>query len=614
MPTDRLLAYEQRIDGTRRLNEQRQSLVFEGNVTEDSECSAQPEGIRVPLYPHQLRSLKRMEYVERGEHALTPTHHVKTTLGMLCEIVGAGKTLTMLSFLRKFPEPLCPPIRDRYAVGTSFSREIDFTACVDLIPTNIVVVPHALVGQWTRALAEQTDLSHHVVCKQREIFNRPEMYGAFQVVVVSHTFLRQVTMQLRGYRVHRVAIDEADDHSVPRTYVRNREIGLLATFRWFISSSVSNMMLPRGGHLRDPTQGSVIYVDGCRNQDGFVAKTCRDLLSFNCLDQVVVKCADDYVRGCLNLQPPQETVIRCAMSTVVSTLGRIGTEEAILCLNANDVEGAVRAMCSAGFVAMPQENAVEAITRSVRYKSEDLEAKKRWVSEIHGVAEDERKARLEKIDQAIQGIEERIDTITQLAKTPDEGSCPVCLDSLQEPVTILSCGHRFCSLCVQRVCLVQQQRSTCPMCRTEIDPANSRVVSNAPSTQSDTNLLHKDAAIVKILEDADPDDRYLVFSARSGSFQYLSQKLHAKGVTRFSMVQGNAATVTKTLKKFHEGELRALFLNADHFGRGLDIQVATHIILYHTMDREMEAQVIGRGQRIGRKTTLQIIRLKHTNE
>ena len=55
-------------------------------------------------------------------------------------------------------------------------------------------------------------------------------------------------------------------------------------------------------------------------------------------------------------------------------------------------------------------------------------------------------------------------------------------------------------------------------------------------------------------------------------------------------------------------------LNAKYFGAGMNLQMATDIVIYHRFNRELEEQVIGRAQRLGRKTTLNIFYLLHDNE
>uniref|UniRef100_A0A8D0NG11 Putative tripartite motif-containing protein 75 n=1 Tax=Sus scrofa TaxID=9823 RepID=A0A8D0NG11_PIG len=51
-----------------------------------------------------------------------------------------------------------------------------------------------------------------------------------------------------------------------------------------------------------------------------------------------------------------------------------------------------------------------------------------------------------------------------LAGLQAEAKCPICLDSLHDPVTI-QCGHNFCRRCIQRSWAELEDTFPCPMCR-----------------------------------------------------------------------------------------------------------------------------------------------------
>jgi hypothetical protein len=55
-------------------------------------------------------------------------------------------------------------------------------------------------------------------------------------------------------------------------------------------------------------------------------------------------------------------------------------------------------------------------------------------------------------------------------------------------------------------------------------------------------------------------------------------------------------------------------LNAQYFGAGMNLQMTTDLVIYHRFSNEMEEQIIGRAQRLGRKTPLNVYYLLHNNE
>jgi SNF2 family DNA or RNA helicase len=55
-------------------------------------------------------------------------------------------------------------------------------------------------------------------------------------------------------------------------------------------------------------------------------------------------------------------------------------------------------------------------------------------------------------------------------------------------------------------------------------------------------------------------------------------------------------------------------MNARHVGAGINLEAATHVVLYHRMNTELEKQVIGRAVRFERESELKIIHLTHDGE
>ncbi len=66
-------------------------------------------------------------------------------------------------------------------------------------------------------------------------------------------------------------------------------------------------------------------------------------------------------------------------------------------------------------------------------------------------------------------------------------------------------------------------------------------------------------------------------------------------------ISGSKATRDAKLKRFKDGRVNIVFLNSRFNGAGINLEMATDIILYHEMPSSIEEQVIGRALRIGRK-------------
>jgi len=160
----------------------------------------------------------------------------------------------------------------------------------------------------------------------------------------------------------------------------------------------------------------------------------------------------------------------------------------------------------------------------------------------------------------------------------------------------------------------------CPHCRADLTPGDLIVmvdeVSDAAPAADEAGPLEKNAALEKLLTeifDRPEQAKVLIFSEHENIFITVGEFLTYKGIQN-SRVIGSSATIASTLNKFKTNSLDVLLLNSRHCGSGLNIENATDVIIYHSMSPELEMQVIGRAQRPGRTSTLNIWKLLHENE
>jgi SNF2 family DNA or RNA helicase len=110
-----------------------------------------------------------------------------------------------------------------------------------------------------------------------------------------------------------------------------------------------------------------------------------------------------------------------------------------------------------------------------------------------------------------------------------------------------------------------------------------------------------------------PNARVLMFSSYDASFTKLEDSLDAADI-KYSMLNGSQLRIAKLLREFKAGKYNVLFLNARNMGAGLNIESATHVMLFHRMSAELESQIIGRANRLGRTNPLEVVYLIHENE
>jgi len=162
--------------------------------------------------------------------------------------------------------------------------------------------------------------------------------------------------------------------------------------------------------------------------------------------------------------------------------------------------------------------------------------------------------------------------------------------------------------------------ASCPLCRARIENIKDIKVlgetATQPQPQQDVQkpnqLLNKNDSFVRFMKE-NPTARVLMFSSYDASFTKLEDSLDAADI-KYSMLNGSQARIAKLLREFKAGKYNVLFLNARNMGAGLNIESASHVMLFHRMSAELESQIIGRANRLGRTNSLEVVYLIHENE
>jgi ERCC4-related helicase len=111
----------------------------------------------------------------------------------------------------------------------------------------------------------------------------------------------------------------------------------------------------------------------------------------------------------------------------------------------------------------------------------------------------------------------------------------------------------------------------------------------------------------------DKDKKIMIFSEYENTFTIVKNLLTTNKIN-YEQIKGTGYHITNIIDKFKKGELQVLLLNASFFGAGLNLEMTTDLIFYHRMKKDLEIQVIGRAQRLGRIMPLNIWKLNYPNE
>ena len=231
----------------------------------------------------------------------------------------------------------------------------------------------------------------------------------------------------------------------------------------------------------------------------------------------------------------------------------------------------------------------------------------------------------------------------------EERKCAICSDFYTNPV-VLGCNHVYCASCIFSWIKKNISNCSCPTCKTRVDLKALNLISNK-NGKNDLNELNNikkleeenlnDFLMTKQLENGDKEykssldkidtlfkimndknteyskneevkkGRYLVFSSSDIFFDKIENKLFDN---TFTLRQAKGIGQKKAIAEFKEGKVDILYLNSQFNGAGIELTECTDIIFMNRMHESIEKQVIGRGQRMGRKTSLNVHYISYDDE
>jgi hypothetical protein len=621
---------------------------YRNQLTGSAPQADQPSWIRTALRPHQLTLLGSAQELETRavyKHSDLDTPQLLTNYGVLADRVGSGKSLVALA-LAGLPPPNNSRMVIRTGNGNSDSRLVSIKRMppavafkeewageklFDLIPkqegrihttASLFIIPHSVCPQWEAYIKDQTNLRAVIVKRTKDCdYDHPNFYSNIfkaDVVVVSSTMLKKfigaISWKGPGFgRIvwSRLFVDEAD--SIVCT-VRYGDIS--ARFTWFISGSWLNMMFPSGLHtftfnsLPDdvrPLLGNGA-IPGVSSRYGFIHSTLSDSRS-SAFIPLIIRNNEDWIN--MSLQTPvmvHDTIV-CKTPANLNILHGFISPAAMEALHAGDTAGALMAL---GLKTASKQTLVDRVTAGLKgdilQAERILEFKKTMDYSTPAV----KVQAIEKAEQKVARLREQLASLENRVSSATHELCPICYDTPNTATLTPCCRQTFCLSCL---CSCMETKPMCPLCRTPIESVSQLLVIGPESAPVEIveGPPTKGAALIKLLQESTEDQRYLVFSAHEASFKGLREILSARGI-RCELLSGSGARVERLRRQFRDGVVRVLCMNARHVGAGINLEAATHVVLYHRMNTELEKQVIGRAVRFERSAELRVVHLVHEAE
>jgi SNF2 family DNA or RNA helicase len=627
------------------------------NLTDEYPKVTQPKGMKIKLKPHQLTSIAAMRELETegkiiidqpDDHApisyemryvvrdpdevRNSTFIIQTNSAILADRVGAGKTYEIIGLIMVENVPVR---RERVINGTD-NYSIKMISSKETTNINLIVVPHGLALQWAQFMnnaalpyllfnrADSFDRFYDI----DEVDKRSEadmLKGCHFKCKVSRTKGKAMKVTYRRYTLNQEAVQEAIDnntvfilnvnrykdfrrvfphHQWARVIIDEMDSAKLPTdfnefgnFNWFLTAT------PTG-----------IFNKSSRSYATKIFKSSGQSL----LTYFTVKNTEDYVNASVVLPKPYVYFVEVAMNVLAAAVKDMVPADVLKLINAGNMQEAIQKLnCDVD----TEDNIMDVMTAKLKKELHNMKVKLSAEEKMDPI--DENKVKTLKSD--ISRCQTKLNTIIERIESIKTECCFICSDEFESPTIIDCCKTVSCLKCLVQA--LAKGNNMCPYCRHQVkSPKEYHVVGASekkPKKEVAKNSPAKPfgkmekmdvlAEILKYIAENTDNPRILIFSDYAQSFNKIANMLNESGL-KHSTISGTPQRVAGVLDDYRNGRLNVLMLDSEHYGSGHNLQDAEYLILLHRMKPETEVQVIGRGQRFGRKSALKIIYLVNETE
>lgn len=599
-------------------------------LTDNDKKITQPLSIKIDLMNHQKTMIYKMLEIELSGIIKIPQYKMKkytnmiymdtteaeinTNVAILGDKVGSGKTLMIVSLLT-----IKKLIHERnIEIGGLQFYSAKIKPSSPLIKTNLIIVPHKILPQWKDAFEKYSpNLKVYTISLNKEIdrivnkkkelkknWNDQELIyeteeisqsliEKYDVVLIGETMYKRFYKSCINYRFNRILIDEADTIKLPR------EMNCQFNFLWLITGTPTGLFF---------------------TNKPFISKIFKDD-NLNLNSNFVIKNSDSFIEQSIKLPHPKRFKIKCITPKELEIIKDLIPPSILQMINAGNSDQAIKALnCNID----TNENILQVITKnlvdSIKNKKIELDAEYKKHYPINLQKEHEQKIKF--ISTHIEHLKKKYEDIKKKIYQLNDTNCPVCMGEFINPVMVACCNNTFCFDCLA-VSLGELKNNKCPYCRQAIEKSQIHIFQSKNINKSNNieenktnkyDLKDKLEVLVDLVLNK-PNGSFMIFAGYMETFHKIEKKLKELEIS-YHILKGQSSVVKKYINDFKEKRVRILMLNAQFFGAGMNLQMATDIIMYHRFTTEMEEQIIGRAQRLGRSINepLNVYYLLHDNE
>jgi SNF2 family DNA or RNA helicase len=516
--------------------------------------SQQPPYSLFPLWEHQKRMVTRCLEIEESLRG-TPE-----PIGIMADKPGTGKTFTALSLI----------LHKR-------SSE-----------SNIIVVPQNIFEQWNTAIKTFCDLSKiryksfTTYSDIAEIYKDKNVFNNLDIILTTSLYYHLVSGSINGLKIkiNRVFFDEIDTiQSMIREPIQ-------CGFIWFISASFKDDKI------------------GC--------------YKLNDISNRMVVCDEEVISRSLNLKPPVETQIPC-YNLFTEMVTDILPQRTISELNALDFNTTTYKFITT--VPANEKEYLEYLLEDLKeiisnnsINIENISLAKREMEESGFFTGFILQQKSQSFSNQMKTSESNIMGARALKqqlyeRLRDKQICPISFANLENGNKVIS---KCCKMCYSKECIKKDM--TCNLCEAKLKYPGSfleekKLVSRKPKE----TRVYKIDELKKLIDVLDRK-KNIIFSDFPAIFKELEEYLKSKKIEFITLDGGSIESINGAVKQYKNGPTSYLLVDSSMNGCGMNFENTDNIIFIHKTNPELEKQVVGRAQRPGRKTVLNIYRLLHANE
>lgn len=519
----------------------------------------QPTSIKKALYAHQLMSIKNMLKLEIKKSVIIHPRRIFTKIGILSDLTGYGKTLSMLGLIGRDPnwEDQGGIYVDTKTTGVSSLYQEEYEP-YEKISCNLVILNSVLLSQWENEI-KYTTLTYQKITNRRDV-DTIEL-GNTNILLCDCQYYNLLRIRFSKVAWKRIIIDE------PNT-LKISDNKMICNFIWLITATPYVL-------LEKNKYPNILGLNP----------------SFSMFSAIVVKNDDEFVKKSFRMPP--NTVIRYKCRNMIYDILK----------NSGNVQKNIEELASADnisglleYLGASRESCASVIDLILKRKLGKLDE----IGKMLSIKDSE------KLSLRYKNLYDDIENLTTSFKNSlQENNCSICLDNYKEPSLVTCCQNIFCGKCITTV-LFSTTPGKCPLCRQQIGVRNVICIGNySPNPNLHRIQIYKTKSQTVIDIILSKMGKYIIYSDYIETFDTLKRYLGEHNIN-YTEMKGAKSQREKSLENYRVGDVNVLFLTTLQYSAGIDLINTTDIILYHDMSESTKTQIIGRANRIGRKIPLNI--------